>query len=65
MTKNMGDAAVDSVGCCGSDKEAAGALACGHPKAKTAPVSYGMRSRTQDGDGADDDARKPSFGKGR
>lgn len=47
-----------------TDAEAAGALAQNHPKAKPAPTAYGMRNRAQDGDGADDDARKASFGKG-
>lgn len=51
-------------GDCYTDSEAAGALANGHPKAKRSPVSFGMRNRTSDGDGADDDARAESFGKG-
>lgn len=32
-----------------SDGDAARCLAAGHPKAKPAPVSFGMRDRTSDG----------------
>lgn len=35
---------------CGSDAEAASALALGHPKAKPAPVGFGMKNRTKGGD---------------
>lgn len=60
MAKGMFDSVVPQK-CC-TDAEAASALANGHPKAKPAPVSFGMKNRTQDGDGPDDDARSPKFG---
>lgn len=60
MTKSLIDGGM--VPC--SDDDAACALAQGHPKSAPAPVSYGMRSRTADSDGPDDDARNPSFEKG-
>lgn len=48
-----------------SDKDAADCLSQGHPKSSaTVPTTWGNRSRTQDGDGPDDDARQKSFGKG-
>lgn len=48
---------------CPTDAQAASTLAAGHPKAKPAPVGFGMKNRTADGDGPDDAARSPSFGK--
>lgn len=62
MTKSLLDSMKPS-DCC-TDDQAAGALAQGHPKSKRAPTTFGMRNRTQDGDGPDDDARSASFGKG-
>ncbi len=63
MAKSMIDGGMSPQDCC-TDGEAAAALAQGHPKAKAAPVSFGMKNRTQDGDGPDDDARLQSFEKG-
>jgi hypothetical protein len=63
MTKSLIDGGMSPTDCC-TDGEAAAALAQGHPKAHPAPVGYGMRDRTSDGDGPDDDARSPSFEKG-
>jgi hypothetical protein len=62
MTKSMIDGGMIPGEC--SDADAAACLAQGHPKAQAAPISYGMRDRTSDGDGPDDDARKQSFEKG-
>lgn len=59
MAKGMFDK-VGPQDCCTND-QAASSLAQGHPKAKPAPVAFGMRDRTNDGDGADDNARLPSF----
>lgn len=47
-----------------TDEEAAAALAQGHSKSVQVKTAWGMRSRTSDGDGADDDARAQSFEKG-
>lgn len=63
MAKNMVDDNMAATSCC-TDSEAAAALAQGHPKAKAAPVGFGMKNRTQDSDGPDDDARSHSFEKG-
>lgn len=63
MTKSLIDEAMGVSPCC-TDGEAASTLAGGHPKAKAAPVGFGMRNRTADGDGPDDDARDQSFEKG-
>lgn len=63
MTKSLVDDNL-GVGHCCTDAEAAASLAQGHPKAKAAPVGFGMKNRTADGDGPDDDARDPSFEKG-
>lgn len=49
--------------CC-NDAEAAAMLSGDHPKSKPVKQSWGMRDRSNDGDGPDDDARKPSFNKG-
>lgn len=63
MTKSMIDGGM-SPGCSDcSDQDAASALAQGHPKSGKPPVGYGQRSRTNDGDGPDDNARDPSFEK--
>ncbi len=66
MTKSLIDGGMSpgNTACC-TDKDAAAALAQGHPKSAPAPIGYGQRSRTQDGDGPDDDARQPSFEKGK
>lgn len=60
--KSMGDN-IEAGHCC-TDQEAAAALAQGHPKAKAPPVGFGMKNRSNDGDGPDDNARDPSFQKG-
>lgn len=60
--KNMVDSGLGSGNC--TNEEAAAALAQDHPKSGTPPVGFGMRSRAQDGDGPDDDARDQSFEKG-
>lgn len=62
MIKSLVDGGMTPSECTNGD--AAACLAQGHPKAHPAPISYGMRDRTSDGDGPDDDARKQSFGKG-
>lgn len=61
MTKSLIDGGMVPAEC--TNEDAAAALAQGHPKAHPVPVGYGQRSRTQDGDGPDDDARSPSFEK--
>lgn len=61
MTKSLIDGGMSPGEC--TDCEAAGALAQGHPKSKPVPTGFGMKNRTQDGDGPDDDARSPKFGK--
>ncbi len=48
-----------------SDQDAAACLAQGNPKSKQVPVQWGMKDRTLDGDGPDDDARKQSFNTGK
>lgn len=63
MTKSLIDGGMSPDNCC-SNEEAAAALAQGHPKSGTPPVGFGMRDRSSDGDGPDDDARDPSFEKG-
>lgn len=63
MAKSLIDENLTPGDCC-TDACAAAALAQGHPKAKAAPVGFGMKSRTADGDGPDDDARSPTFEKG-
>lgn len=64
MAKSMIDSGM-SPGCADcSDADAASALAQDHPKSGKPPIGYGQRSRTQDGDGPDDDARSQTFEKG-
>lgn len=62
MTKSLIDGGMKPDEC--SDGDAACALAQGHPKSKPVPVGFGMKNRTQDGDGPDDDARSPNFERG-
>lgn len=47
-----------------NDADAAACLSGGHPKSRPVGTKWGMRDRTQDGDGPDDDARKQSFNRG-
>lgn len=63
MAKSMIDDGMQAGHCC-TDSEAAAALAQNHPKSKPAPVGFGMKNRTADGDGPDDNARDPAFEKG-
>lgn len=61
MTKSLIDGGMKPGEC--TDGEAASELALGHPKSKPPQAGFGMRNRTQDGDGPDDDARSPKFGR--
>lgn len=62
MTKALVDGGMSPGDC--TDADVAGVLAQGHPKSHPVPIAHGMRDRTSDGDGPDDDARKQSFEKG-
>lgn len=62
MTKSLIDGGMTPGEC--TDGEVASALALGHPKSKPVPAGFGMRNRTQDSDGPDDDARSPKFERG-
>ncbi len=62
MIKSLVDGGLAPQEC--NNADAAVALAQDHPKSSPPSIGYGMRDRSSDGDGPDDDARSPNFEKG-